>query len=98
MLITSHNYARFLTGAVDSVLSQHGVDVDVLVIDDASTDDTVEVSDRLTRDPRVRVRRHEQNRGHIPSVNEGLDALDGQYIVKLDADDLLAPGALGPSH
>ncbi|MGZ4704104.1 MAG: glycosyltransferase family 2 protein [Acidimicrobiales bacterium] len=94
VLITSYNYARFLPTAVDSVLNQSGVDVDVLVIDDASTDETPEVSEHLTRDTRVRVLRHEQNRGHIPSVNEGLDALEGDYVVKLDADDLLAPGAL----
>ncbi|MGZ4709722.1 MAG: glycosyltransferase family 2 protein, partial [Acidimicrobiales bacterium] len=83
VLITSYNYARFLPTAVDSVLNQSGVDVDVLVIDDASTDETPEVSEHLTRDTRVRVLRHEQNRGHIPSVNEGLDALEGDYVVKL---------------
>ncbi len=94
VLITSYNYARFLPSAVASVLGQDGVDVDVLVIDDASSDDTEAVSARVALDPRVRVVRHEQNRGHISSVNEGLAALEGDYVVKLDADDLVAPGAL----
>ena len=84
VLITSYNYARFLPNAVASVLDRGGVDVDVLVIDDASSDDTEAVSEQLVRDPRVRVIRHEQNRGHIPSVNEGFDALEGEYLVKLD--------------
>ena len=94
VLVTTYNYARFLPAAVESVLAQDGVEVDVLVIDDASTDDTPEVSNRLTADRRVRVRRHDENRGHLRSVNEGLDALEGEYVVKLDADDMLAPGAL----
>lgn len=94
VLVTTYNYARFLPDAVASVLGQEGVDVDLLVIDDASTDGTEAVSEQLIRDSRVRVVRHEQNRGHIPSVNEGFDALEGDYVVKLDADDLLAPGAL----
>ncbi len=78
-----------------SVLDQHGVDVDVLILDDASTDDTAARATRLaSRDPRVRVILHLTNRGHIATFNEGLFAVDGEYVVLLDADDMLPPGSL----
>lgn len=95
VVVTSYNYARFLPDCTGSVLAQLDVDVELLVIDDCSSDDTPRVSDALVAsDPRVSVIRHDANRGHIPSVNEGFDRVETEYVVKLDADDLLAPGAL----
>ena len=95
VVVPSHNYGRFLRAAVTSVLDQHGVDVDVLIIDDASTDETPNVAAELAEaDPRVTFVRHETNAGHIATFNEGLAAAGGEYVVKLDADDLLTPGAL----
>lgn len=95
VVIPTHNYGRFLRDCVTSALTQRGVDLDVLVIDDASTDDTAVITDQLVAsDPRVAVIRHRRNRGHIDSFNEGLFAATGTYVVKLDADDLLPPGAL----
>lgn len=95
VVIPSYNYARYLRDCVASVLAQPHVEVRVVIIDDCSTDDTPEVSAALTAmDRRVRVIRHSRNKGHIPTVNEGLEHVDTEYIVKLDADDLLAPGAL----
>jgi hypothetical protein len=94
-LIPAYNYARFLPDCVGSVLDQAGVDARVLIIDDCSTDDTPAVTSRLSAaDPRVSVIRNDPNRGHIPSVNLGLERIETPYLVKLDADDMLAPGAL----
>jgi hypothetical protein len=71
------------------------VDVEVMVIDDASTDDTADVAAALAAsDPRVEVRSHARNRGHIATYNEGLAAVSGEYVVVLSADDLLTPGSL----
>lgn len=95
VLIPAHNYGRYLRECVGSALSQPHVDVEVLIIDDCSTDDTPAVTAHLTSsDSRISVIRHEHNRGHIPSVNEGFERVESDYVVKLDADDLLAPGAL----
>src|SRR5262249_30093529 len=73
-----------------------GVDVRVLIIDDASPDDSVEVAEKLAaRDPRVEVVVHAANRGNIATFNEGLlEWADGDYCVLLSADDRLTPGAL----
>jgi glycosyltransferase involved in cell wall biosynthesis len=77
------------------VLSQP-IDVRVLVIDDASTDDSAVIGERLAReDSRVTFRRHETNIGHIATYNEGLIGWARQeYSLLLSADDVVAPGAL----
>lgn len=95
VIVPCYNYAHFLRGCVESILSQPGVQISVLVIDDASTDNTQEIGVSLAaEDARVQFRRHLVNRGHIATYNEGLEWADGDYTVLLSADDLLAPGAL----
>ena len=97
VVVPCYNYGHHLPGCIDSILSQEGVDVRVLIIDDCSTDDSVETAKSLAyADPRVEVSCHAVNQGHIRTYNEGLlDWADGDYTVLLSADDLLAPGALG---
>ncbi len=93
-----YNYGRYLTDAVGSALAQDGVEVDVTILDDASTDDSVETAERLaTSDARVRLVRHAVNRGHVETSNEVLTLATGEFVVKLDADDLLTPGSLARS-
>jgi hypothetical protein len=95
VVVPAYNYARYLEECVASVLVQPHVDVRVLIVDDCSTDDTPAVTARLAaRDARVTVIRNDPNRGHVPSVNRGLALVETEYVVKLDADDLLAVGAL----
>lgn len=95
VVIPAFNYARYLPECLDSVLTQRDVDVDAVVVDDCSTDDTPQVMEALAAaDARVSVIRHERNRGHVASVNDGFARIEGEYVVKLDADDLIAPGAL----
>lgn len=96
VVVPVHNYGHFLPACVDSVLAQQQVDIDVLIIDDASTDDSLAVARQLaTSDTRVRVDANERNRGMAATINEGLWAVEGEYVVKMDADDILTPGALG---
>src|SRR5882672_12663621 len=95
VVVPCYNYGHYLEGCVGSVLSQEGVDVDVLIVDDASPDGSVEVAKGIAeRDERVRVLAHERNCGHIATYNEGLALCRGDYTVLLSADDLLVPGAL----
>ena len=95
VVIPAHNYGRFLGACVQSVLAQPGVDLDVLIVDDASTDDTAAHAAMFAaRDRRVRVILHPTNRGHIATFNEGLFAVGGDYVVLLDADDMLPSGSL----
>ncbi len=95
VVIPCYNYGRFLPDAVGSVLTQEGVDVRVLIIDDASEDNTAELGAELVRrDERVEFRRHERNKSHIATYNEGIEWTSGEYWVLLSADDMLTPGAL----
>ena len=96
VVVPCYNYARFLQECVGSVLSQDGVDVRVLIIDDASIDDTTQVGERLASlDRRVSFRRHPKNVGHIATYNEGLEWASADYLLLLSADDYLLPDALG---
>ena len=96
VFVPCYNYGRFLRECVESVLDQDGVDVRILIIDDASTDDTPEIGAALARsDARVEYRRHAVNRGHIDTYNEGIDWASADYALLLSADDVLTPGAFG---
>lgn len=97
VVIPCYKYGHFLEDAVASVLDdQADVDVRVLVIDDASPDDSAEVARKIAaRDPRVEVVVHAGNKGNIATFNEGLlEWADGDYCVLMSADDRLTPGAL----
>ena len=98
VVIPCYNYGSHLPAAVGSVLCQEGVDVEVIVVDDASTDDSVQVAEALaSRDRRVRLLRHDQNQGPVATFNDGLAAATGEFLVRLDADDVLTPGSLARS-
>jgi glycosyltransferase involved in cell wall biosynthesis len=84
-IITCHNYGRFLGEAIDSVLAQSYPDIEIVVVDDGSTDDTAEVAARYA-DRGVRyVRRSHGGAG--PARNTGLRATSAPLIAFLDADD-----------
>jgi hypothetical protein len=98
VFIPMYNYGHYLEECIDSVLSQPGVDVDVTIVDDASTDDSREIAAKIAeRDPRVRLIARNLNRGAAATTNDGLAAITGEYAVKLDADDVLTPGSLARS-
>ncbi len=95
VVVPCYNYGRFLPELISGLLDQPGIDVDVLIVDDASPDGSGEVAEALAADePRVSVLRHATNRGHIQTYNDGLAAVTGDYVVLLSADDLLPPQAL----
>lgn len=95
VIVPCYRYAHFLRECVESVLTQHGVNVRVLILDDASPDNTPEVGAALARqDKRVIYVRHAVNKGHIATYNEGIEWASGDYLLLLSADDYLFPGAL----
>jgi glycosyltransferase involved in cell wall biosynthesis len=95
VVVPCYNYAHFLEACVRSVLDQSIKDVRVLIIDDASRDDSLLVARKLAQaDPRVTVVGHAANKGHIETYNEGIAWASADYFLLLSADDLLVPGAL----
>lgn len=95
VIIPNYNYARYLPDAVHSVLTQQGVAIDIVIVDDASTDDSVEVARKLAAaNNGIRLLVHEVNTGPVATFNDGLAVARGEFLVRLDADDLLTPGSL----
>jgi glycosyltransferase involved in cell wall biosynthesis len=95
VIVPCYRYAHFLKQCVTSVLTQTGPTVRVLIIDDASPDDTPAVAHELSEsDSRVEFVRHAVNKGHIATYNEGIDWTAGDYMLLLSADDFLLSGSL----
>jgi CDP-glycerol glycerophosphotransferase len=96
VVLIAFNDRHRLGRAVQSVLSQPGPAVELVVVDDGSTDGTADVAaEWARRDPRVRVVTRPSNSGGCGAPrNDGLDAATGRYLMFLDSDDELEPGAV----
>lgn len=96
VIIPCYQYGRFLRACVTSVFQQNLDNIRVLIIDNASTDDSVAVAQNLMEeDDRIQLIARDINLGPQASFNEGVDWAASDYMIILCADDLLAPGALG---
>lgn len=93
VVIAAFDVAELLPEALDSVLAQEGVDLEVVVVDDGSTDTTGEIADAYAaRDPRVVVV-HQGNGGLGAARNAGIARSSGELLTFCDADDVVPPGA-----
>jgi Glycosyl transferase family 2 len=95
VVIPTHNRSVQLERAARSVLDQDGVEVQLVIVDDASSDDTPEVTDRLAVDRRVQVVRNDRSVGPGAARNKGIAATDGDLLGFCDDDDAWLPGAAG---
>lgn len=93
IIIPTYNRANLLIRAVKSCIAQTFQDFEIIVVDDGSIDNTRDVIDSIN-DPRIIRRSLPCNRGCNAARNQGLDLAQGEYIVFLDSDDELLPGAL----
>jgi len=95
VVIASYNAARYLADAVQSALDQAGVAVEVLIVDDASRDDSAAIAARLARaHPRVTLIRLARNSGPAAARNAAIAHATGDWLAVLDADDRFQPGRL----
>lgn len=91
--IPMYNRARFIARALNSCLSQDFTDFEIIVVDDGSTDGSADVVRGFT-DSRIKLICHDMNRGVCPARNTAADAASGEWVINLDSDDELLPGAL----
>jgi glycosyltransferase involved in cell wall biosynthesis len=91
VVITSYNYARFIGQAIQSVLDQTYRDLQIIVVDDGSTDETRAVLDRFGS---AITCIYQQNQGKSAALNQGLALAQGQYVAFLDSDDYWLPDAV----
>lgn len=93
VLIPSYQKELFLSEAIQSVLTQCGVDLELLIFDDASTDSSPSMIQSV-RDPRIRYWLEKENRGVVYAMNFLIEQARGRYIAFLGADDRFEPGKL----
>jgi len=93
VLLAVHDGETYVRTALASMLGQTVADVELVVVDDASTDRTREILATLD-DPRLRVIRNDEQLGLAGSLNRGLDEARGTYVARLDADDVALPRRL----
>lgn len=94
ILMAAYNAERYLAEAVASVLAQEGVSLELIVVDDGSTDRTAGILDDLARqDPRLRVI-HRANQGCLSARNAACEQARGRYLMLMDADDRIRAGKL----
>ena len=94
VLVTAFNREAFIASAIQSVLASSLHDFELIVVDDASTDGTVDVAARYASDPRVRIFRNDVNLGDYPNRNRAAACARGKYIKYVDSDDTIYPEGL----
>lgn len=95
VVIPCYNLAQYLSDAVTSILAQTEQDFEIIIVDDASPDNTAEIADGFAlRDSRVRVIHNSTNRYLSGALNVGIEAARGKYILPLDADNMMEHNSL----
>jgi glycosyltransferase involved in cell wall biosynthesis len=99
VVIGAYNGEQLIAETLDNVLSQQGVTLECIVVDDGSTDRTAEILEQRARnDERLRFVRREENRGLTASLIEGCALARGQYIARQDVGDLSIPGRFAKQY
>jgi glycosyltransferase involved in cell wall biosynthesis len=93
VLMTVYNTEKYLAEAIDSILKQTYTNFEFIIIDDGSTDHSVEILDTYS-DPRLRIFKCPENKGLIFQSNKGLSLAKGKYIARMDSDDVVPPEKL----
>ncbi|WP_051635388.1 glycosyltransferase family 2 protein [Selenomonas sp. ND2010] len=95
VIVPVYNVEEYLSECLDSILSQSLVDIEIIGIDDCSTDKSVAIlNEYASKDKRVKVIHNKRNMGLSYSRNRGLEIASGNYIMFVDSDDMLTEGSL----
>lgn len=88
ILIPTYNCGKFISQTIKSILEQKYNDYELLIIDDGSTDDTEEIVAQFV-DKRILYQKNEKNIGIVRTLNKGIQLSSGDYIARMDADDVM---------
>jgi glycosyltransferase involved in cell wall biosynthesis len=97
VIMPAYNAEPFIADALHSIVGQTFHDFELIVIDDGSSDGTHAIIQAI-RDPRLAVHRHSANLGESAAFNTGLQAARGEFVARMDADDIAEPGRLATQH
>ena len=93
-VVTSYNYEKYLLKTLESIAAQTYKDYEIIIVDDASSDSSVEIAERFIRnnqDKRITLLRNEKNLGQLGSMLEGLKKAQGEFVSFIDSDDMILP-------
>jgi succinoglycan biosynthesis protein ExoO len=95
IVMANYNGARFIGAAIESVLRQTLTSWELIVVDDASSDNSIAIAERIAAgDPRIRIVTQKVNRGPAAARNRALDLVTARWIAIMDSDDLIPPQRL----
>lgn len=83
----NYNNGLFLAKSIQSILNQSFKDFEFIIVDDASTDESVKVI-KSFKDPRIKLVERSINGGIVPALNDAITASSGEYLIRMDADDI----------
>lgn len=85
-IVTSYNYSKYVLETIQSIKNQTINDFEIIVVDDCSTDNSVEI---LRNEPSIKLLQHYENKGQLAAIITGLKEAKGQYISIIDSDDTI---------
>ena len=94
VVTAGYNYAKYITNTIKSVLNQTYEDWEMIIVDDGSTDDSLEIiKSFIQKDSRIKLFTHEnnQNKGLTETIKLGIEKAQGEWIVFLESDDSIMP-------
>ncbi len=95
VLITAYNRAEYISFAIESVLASTYSNFELIIVDDASTDETVNIAKQhAAKDDRIKLYVNEKNLGDYPNRNKGASYATGKYLKYVDSDDYIYPNGL----
>jgi len=95
VIMSNYNYEKFINYAINSVISQTFKDFELVIVDDASTDNSHEIIEKWKyQDNRIKTIFHKKNEGIAKTFNDGIEIARGKYILIMASDDMLKPNTL----
>lgn len=92
VLIPAYNVEKYIKDAIESIIAQTYSNLEIIVVDDCSTDNTYSILEEIKcYEPRLKLFRNNENLGIVKTLNFGLSVSNGEYIVRMDGDDLCSP-------
>jgi glycosyltransferase involved in cell wall biosynthesis len=98
VIIPTYNRAQLIIKTLESVFSQSYSDYEIIVVDNKSTDNTVEVLEPFVKSDRIRLQVQDQNYERARSRNKGFELARGKFVTLLDSDDILYPDCLSDAY
>ena len=95
VLLTAYNREDYLAASIESVLAQTWSNLELIIVDDQSTDSSLQIArDYARRDARIRVHANDRNRGDYPNRNHAASFAQGEFLKFHDSDDVMYPHCL----